>query len=531
MLPWSTATVWTRLHFGALAFLGVGLLAILIPQWRHNADLAHGWTTPLASFLLLVESRKKQPSRFLADGTAAAATTVLCLLGLSLTVAGGLFMAALEWSHSLVTATFACAFCAYFAACWLGAASTQTRQFPFGWSGAVAILLWLLSAPLPPGTYATLTLALQSLVTQVVLGALHLLGIAAVRHGNILQLPHVAVGVEEACSGIRSLLSCVYAGLLFSATLRTAASRIGIVVLGALLAVLANIVRSLVLTLLAHHGTDIGGSWHDFTGYAIIALTTVALAFAAHHLRKRATAATVPGAAQPPAAKAADLPLRWPAPLLSGALLLGLVIATGLFFASRTPSNRQTVLPDLSLLLPRHVEGWSTEVNTDVQRFSAQLQTDVLTQVSYFREYSSGKRGEVTVYVAFWPAETVPVSVVASHTPDACWPGSGWVLQKETVRRVPLRIKDRVIDDAEERIFMQNEQIQHVWYWHLYGGRVIHPDDVRSPRHLLVLAWKYGFRRSGDQTFVRISSNLPWEDLASDPLIDEIFTRLSRFGL
>jgi hypothetical protein len=70
-----------------------------------------------------------------------------------------------------------------------------------------------------------------------------------------------------------------------------------------------------------------------------------------------------------------------------------------------------------------------------------------------------------------------------------------------------------------------------VWFWHLYNGRVIHPEGSRSPRKLLTLAFKYGFHREGEQLFVRVSSNQPWDAIAAEPLLQEIFARLASLGL
>src|SRR5207237_4001264 len=98
-------------------------------------------------------------------------------------------------------------------------ADESLRLMPWTGSALVAIGLWLLSVPIPPGTYTRLTLGLQLWVSEAVLRALHLLGVAAIRHGNIIELARTTVGVEEACSGVRSLISCLFAGFFFSATL------------------------------------------------------------------------------------------------------------------------------------------------------------------------------------------------------------------------------------------------------------------------------------------------------------------------
>ena len=48
---------------------------------------------------------------------------------------------------------------------------------------------------------------------------------------------------------------------------------------------------------------------------------------------------------------------------------------------------------------------------------------------------------------------------------------------------------------------------------------------------LLELAWQYGFRAQGDQSFIRISSNRPWSGIANEPLVGEVVSNLTKLGL
>ena len=56
------------------------------------------------------------------------------------------------------------------------------------------------------------------------------------------------------------------------------------------------------------------------------------------------------------------------------------------------------------------------------------LKTDLLAQRVYERPTPTGPL-QITLYLAYWRPGQAPVSLVASHTPDACWPGTGWVLE------------------------------------------------------------------------------------------------------
>jgi len=98
--------------------------------------------------------------------------------------------------------------------------------------------------------------------------------------GNVLMLPNGSVGVEEACSGIRSLTGCLFAGSFLAAVfLERLWKKIALVVAAMLLAFLTNLARSLFLTTWAYrygpHAID--GRVHDLAGYAVLGLTVAGL--------------------------------------------------------------------------------------------------------------------------------------------------------------------------------------------------------------------------------------------------------------
>ena len=89
-----------------------------------------------------------------------------------------------------------------------------------------------------------------------------------------------------------------------------------------------------------------------------------------------------------------------------------------------------------------------------------------------------------------------------------------------------------MLSPAECRLFALNRYETHVWYWHLHGGRPITYVDPYSAIRLLGLAWRYGFQlRPQDQLFVRVSSNRPWQEIASEPTLQHFFENLKPFGL
>jgi len=517
-----------------LALLGLALSVLLWPHWRQNPDLSHGLFMPVIFVILLHEARQGT-ARYLPDfrGSTAVAA-VLLAAGLAALAVSGLYAVSLGWSHDVVAFTLTVSFVLLLATGLLVCSADTVRWLPCNWSAWIAIALWLLCAPIPPGTYTRLTMALQLMVSENVLRALHLLGIAAARQGNIIQLAGATVGIEEACSGVRSLVSCVFAGFFFSATLvRRPWPRVWIIVLAVPLALGMNFLRSLGLTLLANSGVAIAGTWHDLTGFAVLGITAALLATIALLLEPRTGSA--PASATPTRTVETYPPFvpassRWPRRLLAVALVLAVALAAGFAVLTRPAPRTSTPAPDLAALLPATADGWHVETSTSLYQFRDTLRTDHLAQRTYSRETEQGVE-VVTIYLAYWRPGQASVSLVASHTPDACWPGAGWEALPVAAPRVNLALANRTLAAAEARSFRSGTYPQNVWYWHLFDGRLLAHENPNSPAELLRLAWRYGFRRDGDQLFVRVSSNRDWESIRHAPFIETLFARLQPLGL
>jgi exosortase len=142
------------------------------------------------------------------------------------------------------------------------------------------VLIWLVSAPLVSAFETQLNLFLLRKVVTVVAFVFDTLGLPIEQQGNVLVLPNGNVGVEEACSGIRSLTGCLFAGSFLAAVfLEKAWQKISLVVAALALAFVANLARSLFLTTWAYNRgpESLGGAVHDIAGYAVLGLTVVGL--------------------------------------------------------------------------------------------------------------------------------------------------------------------------------------------------------------------------------------------------------------
>lgn len=153
-------------------------------------------------------------------------------------------------------------------------------------------LIWLLSAPLVGVIQRAILVFLQAQVTAVVFTVFDLVGASLEREGSVLVLKgQHRVGVEEACSGIRSLTACLFAGSFLAAVfLQTLWKKLLLIGAAMGLAFVTNMCRALFLTYWAYnHGSNaideqwvlplIGdiGSVHDVTGFLILGITCLGL--------------------------------------------------------------------------------------------------------------------------------------------------------------------------------------------------------------------------------------------------------------
>ena len=152
-------------------------------------------------------------------------------------------------------------------------------------------LIWLISAPLVSVAETKIRVFLLTQVTVVVFSFFDFLGLAIERQGNVLVLPKGVVGVEEACSGIRSLTACLFAGSFLAAVyLKPFWKKLTLISMALILAILTNLFRSGFLTLWAYlYGAEaINDHWvlpifgdigsvHDVMGLAVLVLTTIGL--------------------------------------------------------------------------------------------------------------------------------------------------------------------------------------------------------------------------------------------------------------
>jgi exosortase len=154
---------------------------------------------------------------------------------------------------------------------WWAGGEAWLRHFAF----PVAFIF--VAVPWPTPVETPIIQGLMRIVARVAAETAMLLGIPAQVEGNLIRVSNGLVGVNEACSGIRSLQTALMIGLLFGELKRLSILRRVALVAGAVaIALFANFFRAVFLvTVAATENISEVSRWHDIAGYTIIALVFV----------------------------------------------------------------------------------------------------------------------------------------------------------------------------------------------------------------------------------------------------------------
>ena len=269
-----------RSPVGADALSGVATLAVFVGwwvyslqfHWRDQEEYRFGYLVVLLVGFLVWERWDTRPTED-ARHPAWRAWAWLAV-GFPLVLLGELYRHALARTPASATALSLGTVCFLRAAILQHWGPRTLRHFRF------PILFALIAVPVPGILWNPFVLGLKGLVTSVNVELLGLAGIPAQQQGSVIQLPNCRVGVDEACSGIRSLQSSMMMALFIGDQALRRRSLRWVLVAGAVgWAVVGNIGRSLYLSITAHrHGIDALETVHDTAGWSVLVVTLVGLA-------------------------------------------------------------------------------------------------------------------------------------------------------------------------------------------------------------------------------------------------------------
>ena len=146
----------------------------------------------------------------------------------------------LAWIHALAVVTLTLLLL------WWAGGKAWLRHFAF----PVAFIF--IAVPWPTALETPVIQGLMRVVARVAAETAMLLGTPAQVEGNLIRVSNGLVGVNEACSGIRSLQTSLMIGLLFGELKRLSVLRRVALVAGAVaIALLANFLRAVFLVMVA----------------------------------------------------------------------------------------------------------------------------------------------------------------------------------------------------------------------------------------------------------------------------------------
>ncbi len=268
----------------ALPLLGLAAAtAHLWLIWLSHEHYGYGWIVPVFvaySYWLRWQGRP-------APGSSCVAAGALSLAGGLLLFGAGRWLheAGADWRPPYLAMTVGGAAIAFGGLLWQGG-WRWARHFAF------PALFPLAAVPWPMGFELDLSQGLSRANAAVAAEALAWSGSPAARVGNVLLTPGGAVGIEDACSGIRSMQAVLMLGLLFGEYFRlTPVRRVVLATAAVGLALGLNLVRTLVLvSLSARIGAGGLDRWHDPVANGFFVLSCAAIWLAGLALRSRAAA-------------------------------------------------------------------------------------------------------------------------------------------------------------------------------------------------------------------------------------------------
>ena len=390
-----------------VALVWVGLLWRLRQEWALSETYRYGFWVPL--LVIVLASRRWADGGMPSVGVSVATLTKIGVAaGLAIFPCELIIRANPDWRV---------AFWFYGAVAFGGSVSWLSAIG--GWRWAVrfvpALALLFLAIPWLSFVEQPLIQWLSRLVATSATEVANLLGMPAVHEGNTITLEDgVRLGVEDACSGLRSLQSALMAAWFFGELVRLSwLRRFFLLLMGGLLAAGFNSLRAIMLihaAAMGIRGTALD-AYHDQLGAGTAIALFGCLAALTWSLSRRATLVKNREMERAPA-------LAAPVPFLGA---LGLIVACVVSMGAATLWFRQDVV----------VNPVRMQVNWDRLEPPVELREIGSTAREMLR-FSDGQhavwtpKDDVRCDVFFFDWEPGQISSFANvHRPDICLPASG----------------------------------------------------------------------------------------------------------
>jgi len=490
--------------FLLLSLAWFAVIRIVWSDWRVDPQYSYGILVPILVIGLLLKRREDAPSPSCPCGLHRAAALV-ALLGAAILLALVIPLAESnpDWRPLGLAASLA-GVCITLTLIYLRGGMPWLRHYFF------PICFFLIAVPWPRNFEQSLMGGLMSWNAAATLEILHWFGYEAMRQGNLIVIPQGILGIEEACSGIRSLQSGLMTALFFGEIFRLhAARRVLLLGVSLLAALLGNILRSSFLAVVAsRQGLAAVSTWHDTAGLLVLLATVGAVFFFAVRWRRTTTSVSKSELGET-AVGAGDL---LPLVLASLVLILSFGGSEAWFRVHESgvagsfdwmlkprenvPGVSRVNVPSATLKMLFYPEGFSERWITTENH---------LGQSFYFR----------------WPAGRTSAQAISMHNPEVCLSSIGMKL-KEPLS--PMNYTDTgVTIPFHSWLFDQQGRPVYVFHAIIEDGRGGVPDSLvaidDSPRGRLNATLQA--RRNRGQRLVEVALwNMSGEEEARAALAD-----------
>lgn len=485
------AAVPRRIDWVAIAIFGLvwlELISRLRFEWTINPQYGYGWSVPFLAGYIFWRRAETRPEPSPPITKFAPAATMLMAAALFIPLRfiqeANPDWRILSWTMALSAIAITCA------GLYLSGGLRWLGHYIF------PLLFFLVAVPWPTQFEQTVIQGLMRAVASINVEVLNTIGISAVQMGNIIEVGSGFVGIDEACTGVRSLQATLAVSLFLGEFYGFSWLRRGILlVAGAALAFVSNLVRTFFLVWVAEReGAQAIKVWHDPAGLTILTACLFGLWGLSMYMGGASTFAS--GAASGRSA------FRIPRLLLGALLALVLTAEAGTQLWYGVHEARGPRAEPWTVAWPTGAANWkSIEV--------AEQAKDLL---GYNQggggNWSGGDGHNWTMYFFSWMPGRTAGLFVKNHRPDICLPASGMTLRGSaqhkllTINGINLPIRSYVFENGASTL--------HVYYCYWDGpapaGQAINQENWtasgrleavrrgkrdRGTQMLEIIAWGY----------------------------------------
>ncbi|CAM2973619.1 exosortase/archaeosortase family protein [Rariglobus hedericola] len=498
--------------WGLLVLIWTPLLWRLARMWRSETEQLFGFGVPVLVAWLLWQRRDEwtKPAVAAARGASGIAGTAAVVLALALVV----LEANPLWPKAVWAGT--------------GAALVLTLAviaMGHGWHGArkaaPVLVLMLTALKWPTFIYEPVMHTLMHFNAVIAAELVNFSGTPAMVQGNVIEVARGMVGVNEACSGLRSLQTVIMMALFLGEMDRFRLRRRLVLLGGAILAaLLVNIVRTTVLTwVFANRGPAVEERWHDPAGVIALFVTLALVWLWSERVGSRQPAAEIEPVAEVNTGVRA--PAWRPLALAVACVAVGEVGTQVWYGAHEQGIAEQRVSWSLA---PAADSGWSA---VEVPAQSAEI-LRYESGDSFARELTAPSR-QLLAFAFRWSADLARIGMPEVHDPRVCLPSVGAVeeaeLPDERVTVDGIEVPFRFVR------FRQGLMTQHVWFclWSTRAGRA---DSTRlQGGDITQLRWervRAGLRNDEREQLIFFVQGEPDDESAAHSLRDAVLTLMQR---